>query len=452
MNYDLIVIGGGAAGLAAAREGQRRGARTALVSDSPLGGDCTFTGCVPSKAVIEAAHRGASFTEAFARARQVIDRIAATENAEVLRSEGIDVIEERARFTEPGVLDAGGTRLTAGSVVIATGSEPVVPPIPGLADAPHVTNETFFDLTNSPGRLAILGGGPIGVEMAQATARLGVETTLIEGADRILGREEPAASEVVARALGADGVEVVTGSFVERVQSNAGTACLVTASGTEVNADLILVAVGRRANTAGLGLEDVGVDLDNRGHVVTDDKLLSTGSRIWAAGDVTGRLAFTHAADEMGRLAVMNATGRRPVRYRSDWTPWVTFTDPEVARVGMTEAEAAEHGGRVAELPLSELDRAITAGRTDGFIKLIAGPRKVLRNRGGGQILGATIVAERAGEMIHEPVLAMRTRMFAGRLAQAVHAYPTWSMGIQKTAAQLFIEVEGRTARPARSR
>ncbi|MCP5029161.1 MAG: FAD-dependent oxidoreductase [Actinomycetia bacterium] len=452
MNYDLITIGGGAAGLAAAREGQRRGARTALVSDSPLGGDCTFTGCVPSKAVIEAAHRGASFAEAFASAREIVDRIAATENADVLRVEGIDVIEERARFVGPDRIEVGGSTLTADAFVVATGGQPLVPPIPGLAEASHVTNETLFELTDSPGRLAILGGGPIGIEMAQAAARLATQVTVIEGLDRILSREEPEASDAVARALQEDGVEVVTGSFVERVEANGDSSLLVTAAGARVEADLILVAVGRTPNTSGLGLDDIGVELDDRGHIATNDRLRTNQSKIWAAGDVTGRLPFTHAADEMGRIAVMNACGRRPTKYRPDRTPWVTFTDPEVARVGMTEAEAAAHGGRVAELPLSELDRAITAGRTNGFIKLIAGPRPLLRNLGGGQILGATIVAERAGEMIHEPTLAMRTKMFAGRLAQTVHAYPTWSMGIQKTAAQFFFEVEGRAARPARAR
>jgi pyruvate/2-oxoglutarate dehydrogenase complex dihydrolipoamide dehydrogenase (E3) component len=210
------------------------------------------------------------------------------------------------------------------------------------------------------------------------------------------------------------------------------------------------VPAGRRPVTDGLDLDRAGVTRDDRGHIVTDDHLATTAEGVYAAGDVTGRMPFTHAAFAMGRLAAGNALSRRRRRYDSTATPWVTFTDPEVARVGITEAAAAARGGRVAHLPMSEMDRAVTAGRTDGFITLIAGPRRLLRHLGGGQIVGATIVAARAGEMIHEPALAMATNMFTGRLAEATHAYPTWSYGIQLAAAQFFVPIGGRRARRAR--
>lgn len=212
----------------------------------------------------------------------------------------------------------------------------------------------------------------------------------------------------------------------------------------------VLVAVGRRPVTEGLDLQLAGVRLDEQGHIRTDRHLATTASGTYAVGDVTGRLAFTHAADEMGRLAAINAL-RSPLRlsFKDTAIPWVIFTHPEVARVGMSEAQAAASGGRVAVVPLSQIDRAITAGEEDGFVKLIAGPRRVTANLAGGRILGATIVAPRAGEMIHEVALAMRVGAFTGRLAQTVHAYPTWSTGIRKAAAQFFFDIDGRKARPA---
>ena len=214
----------------------------------------------------------------------------------------------------------------------------------------------------------------------------------------------------------------------------------------------MLVAAGRTPTTEGLGLDELGASFDADGHVETDNRLRTAIPGVYAVGDVTGKLPFTHAADEMGRIAAGNALkkGYRG-RYRTHHTPWVTFTSPEVARVGVTEAEASARGGRVCELPMSEMDRAVTDGREDGFIKLITGPKRITRHLAGGNVIGATIVAERAGEMIHEVAFAMRTRAFAGRLAQTVHAYPTWSYGLQKAAGQLFGEVEGRTWRPARA-
>ena len=287
--------------------------------------------------------------------------------------------------------------------------------------------------------------------MAEAFAMLGTEVVLVERAERLLPQEEAEASAIVEASLSARGVTVITGTGIEAVGRSPGGVELRLA-GRTIEVDKVLLAVGRTPNTEGLGLDELGASFDADGHVETDDRLRTAIPGVYAVGDVTGKLPFTHAADEMGRIAAGNALkkGYRG-RYRTHHTPWVTFTSPEVARVGVTEAEASAQGGRICELPMSEMDRAVTDGREDGFIKLITGPKRVTRHLAGGKVIGATIVAERAGEMIHEVAFAMRTRAFAGRLAQTVHAYPTWSYGLQKTAGQLFGEVEGRTWRPARA-
>lgn len=451
--YELIVVGGGAAGMAAARAGARRGARTLLVQDGEIGGDCTFTGCVPSKTLIEAAAAGDPFDRAMERVRATVVAIAASESTAVLRGEGVEVLHGRARFRSGTELDVDGRRLRAERIVIATGAGPVVPPIPGLDSVSFLTNETAFDLTTLPRSIAVLGGGSIGCELAQAFRRYGSSVTLIEAGSRLLSKEEPDASDVVAEVLRRDGVDVRLGSTVLAVAPGVQGcgASLHLDDKTTVATDAVLVAVGRTPGNDWLDLEAGGVEVDEHGFVRTDDRLATTADGIYAAGDVTGRLPFTHAADAMGRLAAANALSRnRWRRFRPDAIPWVTFTAPEVARVGMTEAQAVEYGGRVAHLPMSEVDRAMTAARTDGFVKLIAGPRRITRGLGGGRILGATIVAARAGEMIHEPALAMHTSMFTGRLVEAVHAYPTWSSAVQQAAAQFFVEIGGRRARPAR--
>lgn len=456
--HDVVVIGGGAGGQTAAREANRRGARTLLISDGPLGGDCTHTGCVPSKTLLDAAARGRSFAEAMAAVHQRIDAVAATEDADTLAREGIEVAAGRARLTGGHGVDVDGRRIEGRHIILATGARPAVPPIPGLREQPHLTNESIFALQSQPRRLAVLGGGAIGVELAYAFRGLGSEVTVVEAESRLLVREEPEASAVIEDRFGAAGIDVRTGARLEQVEeverTEPGGVCLRLGDGTTVVVDRLLVATGRVPTTDGLGLADAGVDIDERGFIVTDDSLATTTPNIWAIGDVTGRMPFTHAAARMAFVAVANALSKVPLRKaRFDPTPipWVTFTSPEVARIGMTEAEAAGHGGRVAYLPLSDVDRGIITGDTDGFVKLVAGPRRLLRNAGGGRLLGATIVAPTAGEMIGQIALAMRTGMFTGRLAQTTQAYPTWSMAIQETAAQFFMARHGRTARDAES-
>lgn len=454
--WDLIVIGGGAAGLGAARAGAAAGAQVLLVAEGETGGECTFTGCVPSKTLIEAVARRTEFPAAMAAVRHAVASIAATETSEVLAREGIEVLRGRAVFTSRRQVSVDGRWLRARAFVVATGSQPSVPPVPGLAAAGYLTNETIFGLGELPGRLAVLGGGPVGCELAQGFARLGSQVTVIEAAPRLLPAADPEASHVVAEVFGAEGISVRTEAAAASVKHNEKAVALALATGEEITADRLLMATGRQPVTGRLGLEAAGVQLDQHGHIVTNRHLATTVPGIYAAGDVTGRMPFTHAAFAMGRLAARNALRRPwspPDVFATAAIPWVVFTDPEVAQVGLTEAQAATShaGARVAWLPVREADRAVTAGRTDGFVKIIAGRRAVLGSAGGGRVLGATIVAARAGEMIHEPALAMRTGMFTGRLAQTTHAYPTWSLAVQQAAAQFFGESGGRTARDARA-
>jgi pyruvate/2-oxoglutarate dehydrogenase complex dihydrolipoamide dehydrogenase (E3) component len=309
---DLLVLGGAAAGIAAARTGVRLGARTVLVERSRIGGDCTFTGCVPSKAFIEAARRGASFSGAMAAARRAVEAVAATEDDAVLAAAGVEVIHGSARFCAPGLVAVDGTTFRPRRTVIATGAGPAVPPIPGLAQVAHLTNETLFGLEAAPASLVVLGGGAIGCEMAQAIARTGVPVTLVELLGRLLPREEPDASATVRTALAAAGVDVRTARRVTEVVAGAapGWVRVCLDDGEAVDAGAILVATGRTPATGELGLETAGV-LTEAGAVVTDDTLATTAPGVFAAGDVTGRVQFTHAADEMGRIAATNALRRR---------------------------------------------------------------------------------------------------------------------------------------------
>lgn len=450
MDFDLIIIGGGAAGLGAARAARAVDAKPVLISDGPIGGDCTFTGCIPSKTLIAASRAGTPFPEAMTRVRQTVEQIAATESIDVLRREGIEVIEGRAMIQTPDAVNVDGSLIRSEHIIVATGARPVVPGINGLHSTPYLTNESLFDLDQLPRRLSIVGAGAIGSEMAMAFAGFGTEVTLIESAERILPVEEPEASEVIAAAMNAAGISVLTNTAVETTRQN-GLDIEIVVEGSVVDADAILVAAGRHANSSGFGLEELGVELDVSGHIVVDEKLRSNVKGISAAGDVTGLLPFTHAADEQGRMAVAHALGKGARwKYDSTHTPWVTFTDPEVARLGVTEAEAAGLGGRVAYLPLDLVDRAITEQRTDGFVKLIAGPKTFTRGLFGGKLIGATIVAPRAGEMIHGPTIAARLGMFVGRLAQVTTPYPTWSTAVQQAAAQFFQEINGLKAQPAK--
>lgn len=449
-DFDLLVVGGGAAGLAAARAANPRKRRVAMVQDGPVGGDCTFTGCVPSKTLIESGAAGLDFAAAIGRVRDAVSRIAATETADVLRGEGIEVIEGRAEFVAADAVRVAGRTLRSPRVVVATGSAPARPDIPGLDHPDVLDSESFWGLTERPDSLVVLGGGPVGCELAQAMGRFGVDVTLVEQGHRLLSKEDPAASEVLAAVFAERGIEVRLGAQVTRVEVGDGRVTIELDGGT-LAADRLVVATGRTPRTGGLGLERAGVRLEPDGSVRVGDTMATSANGVWAVGDVTGRLLFTHAADEMGRTAALNAV-YRPLHLsvHEAAIPRVTFTDPEIAQVGLTEAQAArEHPGAVvAELPMSAVDRAIAAGRTEGFVKLIARPR--LKVGALGKLVGATVVCPHAGEVIHELALAVRTGTAVGRLAQTVHAYPTWSTAVRSAAAQFLFEVDGRSARPAR--
>lgn len=447
MTHDLLVIGAGAGGLAAARAGVRAGLATALVTEGPIGGDCTFTGCVPSKTLLAAAAAGHAAADALARVRATVSRVAATETPAVLRDEGVDVVEGRARFTGPRTVDAGGDRvLTAPRVVLASGAAPHRPDIPGLATARPLTTEDVFDLPDAPRSLAVLGAGPGGCELAQAFARLGSAVTLVESAAQVLPALDSDAGATVADALRRDGVDVRLGVTTTALAALPGGRVRLNFAHTVLDVDRLLLLTGRRPATAGLDADRAGVALRPDGAVLVDHHLATTAPGVFAVGDVTALSPHTHAADEMGRIAVGNA-GRpawRRRRFRAELMPRVVLTDPEVATIGLTESEAGPSAW-VAEVPMSAVDRAVTGGREDGFVRLVAGPwpgtswlaTDGLHTLGGGRLLGATIVAERAGEMIAEVGLMMRIGAFTGRLAQTVHAYPTWSLGVRQAAAAL---------------
>lgn len=428
-----------------------------LVQDGPVGGDCTFTGCVPSKSLLAAAAERVDFPTAMGQVNRAVARIAATEDASALGREGIEVAAGFGRFTSPTSVEADGRTLHSDRIVVATGARPAVPDIAGLRAARPLTNETVFQLAQQPPSMIVLGGGPIGCELAQAFARLGTTVTLIEALPRLLPAEEHEASDVVARSLQADGVVVRTGAAVAAVERPSdGQVRADLDDGTVVVAEEILVAVGRVPSGRGFGLEEIGVAIDDRGAVLVDDTMATSVPGIWAVGDVTGGLQLTHAAGRMGWVAASNALSKlarvRRFRFDPSAVPWATFTSPEVGRVGLTEAEAADvHAdAKVAHLPLGHVDRAVAAGAEDGFVKLIAAPKRGLRHIGGGRLVGATIVAPTGGDLIHEAALAMQTNMFVGRLAQTTHAYPTWAMAVQQAALQFFGPSAGLEARPVR--
>lgn len=450
-SYDLICIGGGTAGLGASRNAAVSGKRTLVVTDGPIGGDCTWTGCIPSKTLLAQSRQGATFREAIAVVHSTIAEIAATEDAHTLRSEGIDVVEGRGKLLGNGRVEVGGVIFQGEAVLIATGARAALPSIPGLSEVAYLTNHDVFDLSVLPERLGIIGGGPMGCEMAVAFAGFGCEVTIFDMADRLLPEEEPEASAVVERTLANAGISVRTQTSITRL-AQRGPLRIVETGDEHLEVDELLIAAGRTPNIEGLGVEALELELDSRGHLVVNGKLQTSVDRVSAAGDVTGLAPFTHSADEQARLAAAYATGiRSRWRYDASATPSVTFTSPEVARVGVVEADAPR-GSRVAYLSLEHVDRAITEGRTDGFVKLIAAPGRVTRHSLGGKLVGATIVADRAGEMIHGPVLAMRLGMYVGRLAQVTVPYPSWTTGIQQAAGMFFRPVSGQVARRARPR
>ena len=453
--FDVVVVGGGTAGIAAALAARWAGARVALVErEARLGGDCTFYGCVPSKALLEiakvvhearqAAHEGIfaaaptiDFGRIVARQRRIVEEIAADERDERFERQGIALVRGEARFLSARELDVEGERVRAERFVIATGSEPAIPALAGIEGVPYLTNRTIFSLDHLPRRLLVLGGGATGLELAQAFRRFGSEVAVVEMLERLLPAEEPEAGRVLADVLRDEGVELRLGAQAQAVGADGAEVTLALGR-EELRSDALLVAVGRRGSVDGLGLEALGVAL-GRSYVRIDERARTSLPHIFAAGDVTGGLQFTHVAAHEGRVAGLNAAGKR-AKIDERVTPWVTFTDPEVAHVGLTEAEARRrHAGvEAVTYPMSRVDRARIERRPVGFVKLVTARRRLLGRLGGGELVGAQIVGPHAGELIQECALAMQTRCFTGRLTQTIHPYPARTLAVQQAAAQLF--------------
>lgn len=448
LHADLCIIGAGSGGLSIAAGAAQMGAAVVLVEKHRMGGDCLNTGCVPSKALLAAGHaaqavRGAGrfgvnghepdidFARVHAHVHGVIAAIAPHDSVERFEGLGVQVIQAAARFTGPAEVEAGGTRIRARRFVVATGSSAAVPPIPGLAEVPYLTNESIFDLTERPAHLVVIGGGPIGVEMAQAFRRLGSAVTLLERQE-ILPKDEPEAVAVVRAALLREGVRLVERAQVAGV-ARAGNGIAVTLAGpaddaaTRIEASHLLVAAGRAANVSGLGLEAAGIRFTPRG-VEVDASLRTSNRKVFAVGDVAGGPQFTHIAGYHAGIVIRQALFGLPAKVDYRALPWVTYADPELAHVGLTEAAAREAGHQVSVLTqkLSGNDRAQAEGATEGLVKLVLGRR--------GVVLGATIVGAHAGELIGLWALAIARKVPVGAVASLVLPYPTLSEISKRTA------------------
>ena len=440
--YHLVVVGAGTAGLVTAAVAGSLGAKVALVERHLMGGDCLNVGCVPSKAVIAAAKHarlaGGATEEAFADAMQRMRRIRARISHEdsasrYTREFGVDVFLGEARFSGPDRVLVAGAELAFRRAVIATGARASAPPVPGLAGAGFRTNETIFELTRRPARLAVIGGGPIGCELAQAFQRLGVRVHLLEAGEHVLEREDADAAEIVQRALARDGVDLVLGCRIEQVERQGAELQLRVKRGdgrTELLlVDELLVAAGRAPNVEGLGLEAAGVAFDVKRGVQVDDRLRTTNRRIYAAGDVCMVWKFTHAADAAAKLVVQNALfgGRR--KLSALVMPWCTYTEPEIAHVGLYEREARERGIELDSYvtPMAKVNRAATDGEEEGFVKVHV-------RRGTDRIVGATLVGSHAGELLTPVTLAITTGAGLGAFGNLIYPYPTLAEGLKATA------------------
>lgn len=435
MKYDVIVIGGGSAGLVAAKFAKGLGRKTAIIEKKLLGGDCTHHGCIPSKALLHLSLNPAP--DVMKRVRELVAGIYSTETPDIFRKEGIDVIEGAASFADSGTVIVNGERITSEIFILATGSSPLIPPIEGLADIEYLTNENIFVLDRLPASVAVLGGGPIGAELSTALNRLGVDTAVIEMAEHILPRDDAELSELLRGKLEADGIKILTGTKVTSVRQNDGFVTLKTEGALdEVNAERILVAAGRVPELAGLGLEKAGVEYDRNG-VKVDKYLRTTAKNIYAAGDIVPPYRFTHVADYEAVTAVRNAL--LPFKKKADYTcvGWCTFTEPELAGFGLTEKEAAGRYGRdnirIFRYGYSSLDRAVTDFSPTGMAKYIT-DRK-------GRLIGAHILGNRAGETIHEAMLAKKFKIPFQKIAGMVHIYPTYSYAVRQPARYAAVEM-----------
>jgi pyruvate/2-oxoglutarate dehydrogenase complex dihydrolipoamide dehydrogenase (E3) component len=446
--YNLVVIGGGTAGLVSAVGAAGLGAKVALIEKHLMGGDCLNVGCVPSKAIIRAARKAAGvrdmaefgvnvpngttvdFGKVMERMRRLRADISPHDSAKRFTELGVDVFLGTGKFTGPDTIEVGGQTLRFTKAVIATGARAAAPPIPGLKDVPYLTNETLFSLTELPKRFGIIGAGPIGCEMAQSFARFGSEVFLIEATHGILPREDQDAANVVRNQMLRDGVKLLCcGKDLKLAKGANGVRLQVESHGDafDVEVDQLLVAVGRAPNVEGLGLETVGVEFDKKG-VKVNDRLQTTNPRIYACGDICSPYQFTHAADFMARIVIQNALFKGRAKASSLIIPWATYTSPEIAHVGLYEKEAKDKGIAVDTFTqeLSKVDRAILDGETEGFVRVHV-------RKGTDEIVGATVVATHAGELIGELTLAMKGKLGLKTIGGTIHPYPTQAEAIRKT-------------------
>ncbi|TVS17783.1 MAG: pyridine nucleotide-disulfide oxidoreductase [Gammaproteobacteria bacterium] len=450
---DMVVIGAGSGGLVSAYIAAAVKAEVTLIEADRMGGDCLNTGCVPSKALIrsaKAAHElrhaadfgvnggdvSVDFPAVMERVQAAITKVEPHDSVERYEGLGVDVIKGYARITSPWSVEVDGRELTTRNIVVATGARPFVPPIPGLDKVGYLTSDSLWQLRKLPKRLAVLGGGPIGSELAQAFSRLGSQVVQIEMGDRLLPREDAEVSSAVYERFRNEGIDVRLGAQATSVHQDGGLKWInvETAEGSElIEFDELLVAVGRKANVKGFGLEELGVELNGNGTIAVDDFLRTNYPNIFAVGDVAGPYQFTHAAAHQAWHAAVNALFGTFKKFRVDYSalPWSTFIDPEVARVGLNEQDARIHGidYDVTTYDLAELDRAIADGADAGFIKVLTVPGK-------DRILGATIVGHHAGELISEYVTAIRHGLGMNKLLSTIHVYPTWTEANKYTAGE----------------
>ena len=455
---NLVVIGGGAGGLVTSYIAAAVKAKVTLIESGEMGGDCLNYGCVPSKAIIKSAkvanqmrhaeHYGLdsvepsmSFKRVMQRVHEVIAAIAPNDSVERYTQLGVDVVKGYAKIIDPWTVEIRKNNgeiqtLTTRHIVVATGASPLVPPLPGIENSDYVTSDTlwrrFSELEYAPKRLIVLGGGPIGCELAQAFSRLGSEVTQVERTPRLMGREDPDVAEYVESILRESGVNVLTHHDAIRFENNNGVKTLVVAKDSverEIEYDEVIVAVGRKARLTGFGLEELGVRFDRT--IETDDYLQTLMPNILAAGDVVGPYQFTHVAAHQAWYAAVNALFGSFKKFKVDYSviPWTTFVDPEVARVGLNENDAAEQGIKVevTRFDFAELDRAVAESARKGFIKVLTVPGK-------DKILGVTIVSEHAGDLLAEFVLAMKHGLGLNKILGTIHAYPTWAEGAKYVA------------------
>lgn len=455
-DYDLVVLGGGAAGLVAATAGATLGAKTALIEKNKLGGDCTWYGCIPSKTLLKSSQvfslskRLGEFGIAVAsetkydtsrvmsHVRQIIQKISTHHPPEVFEQRGIKVLFGNPQFVDNTVFELNGKRILAKRFIISTGSYPFIPTIEGLKAINYLTNENIFDLETLPNSIAVLGGGPIGVELAQALSRLGVEVFIVEMAERILFREDKEIADVLTEALVKDGIKIYTGKKAIKC-SKEGSSIAITLEDNHKNhsviqVETVLVAVGRMANVQGLNLKQAGVKYSNKG-IEVDVTLKTTTKNIYACGDVVGPYQFTHIAEYQAIIAVGNALF--PFKRKVDYSavPWCTFTEPELAHLGLSEEEsrAKYKDIKIYKSTYSGNDRAVTDLEEAGFAKVITDKK--------GYILGAHIVGANAGEIIHEYVLAKSSHLKLAKLSSAIHIYPTLSQVVKRSADEYYIDM-----------